>query len=343
MTWIPLLLADRSPNLRWLVLRELLQRKEQDPELQELAHLREGDPLVQDLLGLQAPDGSFRTADGANDSWEGLHATSRVLLTFAYLGFDSHFPAVERAANYLFSRQGVDGSWPLPISKSEREFREAYSLIPLQTAFPLRSLAAAGYGEHPKAEQGYRWLMGQRLEDGAWHSGMKGEQHVFPAGYRRLAQSRFGCRTNTTLAVCALALHPTRRHSPEARQGLDILLAQGTLQASSLGHEVARIVGVERSMGFFTYFAHHDPGLILDLCWRIGASLEDERVAELVDFVKGLQGVYGLWDYPPHPRVSRWLTFDLLRSLSRIDQRSDWISLRPRTPFQPYPKDPKRY
>ena len=41
MKWIPLLLSDFSPNLRLLVLRELLNQKNNDPEVQELLNLRE--------------------------------------------------------------------------------------------------------------------------------------------------------------------------------------------------------------------------------------------------------------------------------------------------------------
>jgi hypothetical protein len=63
----------------------------------------------------------------------------------------------------------------------------------------------------------------------------------------------------------------------------------------------------------------------------------------LVGFVKGLQGPYGLWGYPPHPEVSRWVSYDLLRSLSRIDQDTGWVSLEPRTSFQAYPKTTRRY
>jgi hypothetical protein len=115
------------------------------------------------------------------------------------------------------------------------------------------------------------------------------------------------------------------------------------MQASSLGYEVARTIGAERARGFFTYFARYDLTLILDLCWRIGASLEDPRIADMVAFVEGLQGRYGLWEYASRPEVSRWMSFDLLRSLSRIDLETDWVSQEPRTPFQPYPKRPRRY
>ena len=36
MTWIPLLLGDSSPSLRLLVLKELLNKGEDDNEVQEL-------------------------------------------------------------------------------------------------------------------------------------------------------------------------------------------------------------------------------------------------------------------------------------------------------------------
>jgi hypothetical protein len=65
-------------------------------------------------------------------------------------------------------------------------------------------------------------------------------------------------------------------------------------------------------------------------------------VAELVTFVAEQQGVYGLWDVEP-PQAGRWVTFDLLRSLSRLDASDDWASQEPRTPFQTYPKQTRRY
>jgi hypothetical protein len=103
------------------------------------------------------------------------------------------------------------------------------------------------------------------------------------------------------------------------------------------------MIGVEPPRGFFTWYARFDLAQVLDLCWRIGASREDARVDELVRAVDDMRGPRGLWDYPAHPQVSRWLTFDLLRSLSRLDESGDWFSLEPRTPFQAYPKRPRRY
>ena len=346
MTWIALLLADPSPCLRALVLRELMGRADDDPEMQELAQLRASDPLVSDLLALQAADGSWTKADsiGLGHS-DRIHATAQALLRLGYLGFGPADEAVQRGAEWLFARQQPDGAWPLPRSDDDGEAQEGYSIISLQTSLPLRGLAACGYATDPRAERGYEWLLAQRLPDGAWPTGIASGNYGYVAGYRRLAHSRWGCRSNTTGALACLALHPTRRASAEARRGLDLLLGRETREAAVLGYEVARIIGAELAHGFLTTFARFDLAQMLDLCWRVGATTDDPRVAEMVAFVSELQGPYGLWEYAARPQASRWVTFDLLRSLLRLKggEPEEWISLEPRTPFQAYPQRRKRY
>ena len=43
------------------------------------------------------------------------------------------------------------------------------------------------------------------------------------------------------------------------------------------------------------------------------------------------------------PAATHWVTFDLLRSLARIDTSGEWQSSEPRTPFQGYARRVKRY
>jgi hypothetical protein len=345
--WAPLLLADPSPCLRMLVLRELLGRPADDGEVTELAGLREGDPMVAGLLELQEADGSWQQTDpsvaGTSGHGEAYVPTGRALTRLGYLGFGPEHPAVQGGAEYLFSQQQSDGSWPLPRRGVDGERTPGYSMVPLQTALPLRGLAACGYATDARAERAYEWLLAQRLPDGAWPTGLASGVHGGVAGYRRLAHSRWGCRSNTTGALICLALHPQQRSSPEARRALDLLLGRETRETHVLGYEVARMAGFEPAHGFLTYYARFDLAMILDLCWRTGAPLADERVADLVNFVRGLQGPYGLWECTLQSQAVRWLTFDLLRSLSRLEGHTDWLSLEPRTPFRPYPRRQRRY
>ena len=345
MTWAALILADPSPCLRWLALTALLDRPLEDPEVQDLKTRRTSDPLVQNLIESQAEDGSWGPDDLPGSPHPRHLVTSQALLRLGYFGFTSTHPAVNKAAQYLFASQRSDGSWPLPDRFSDSPEKESYDSVPLQTALPLRGLAACGYAQEPQAERAYKWLLAQRLEDGAWPTGTAAGGLGYVAGYRRMPHSRWGCRSNTTAALCCLALHPRRRHAPAAQRALDLLLGRPSREPSSLGFETARLIGAEPYHGFFTYFARFDAGLLLWLCARIGASRQDHRVASLVHFIQDQQGPYGLWHYHSQPQASRWVSYDLLASLKQIDQNTDWVSLEPPTPFKPeaYGKKGRRH
>ena len=348
MTWIPLLLADPSPLLRRQVLKELLGRSNDDPEVKELTDLGQADPLVVRLLAGQQADGSWQKGlSGDTSASTPVLATALALMRLAYLGLAADHPEVRKAAEFLFSCQNKEGAWPLPQVREDGEGREGYSMIPLQTAIPLRGLAACGYAQDPRAERAYEWLLERRLPDGAWPTGRASGVNGYVAGYRRIAHSRWGCRSNTTGALLCLALHPVRCSGPEARRALDLILGRETHEGWSLGTEVARLVGAQPYHGFLTFFARFDLAQVLDLCRRVGLTTGDERVADLIAFIRELQGPYGLWEYAQSPQVNRWLTWDILRSLLPLEgsegREEDWISLEPRTPFQAYPRKQKRY
>jgi len=319
-----------------------MARPEEDQEAAELAVLRRSDPLVTDLVGQQQPDGSWpRGESGSTGST--IQRTAQALMRLGYLGFGPDLPAVARGAEYLFSVQEVDGAWPLAPEGSDSNRYENYDRIPLQTALPLRGLAACGYATDARSEQAYEWLLSTRLDDGAWPTGYVSGSYGYVAGYRRLAHSRWGCRSNTTGALICLALHPERRHGAEAIRGLDLLLGRETSERQTLGFDLARTLGFEAARGFFTYYGPFDLALLLFLCRQIGASATDDRVARVLSFVQESQGEYGLWRYANRPAATRWLTFDLLRTLSGFNASEEWISLEPRTPFSPYPTRDKRY
>ncbi len=344
MTWVPLLLADQSPNLRYLVMKNLLNHTENDSEVKELQNIRKEDPFIANLLKLQSKVGIWEKGDfvgGAHSTK--VFATAQALVRLGYLGFTSDFPAVKKGAEYLFSLQRDDGSWALPKIREKQLERDGYEIMTLQTAIPLRGVAMCGYATDSRAEKAFEWLLVQRMSDGAWPTGIVKGNFGYVAGYRKIAHSRWGCRSNTSGALSCLALHPKHQNSDEARKALDLLLGRGTKEQYTIGFEVARTMGIEQATGFITYFARYDLSFMLDLCWKVGATLEDERVSELVKFILELQGNYGLWEYQPKPQATRWITYDLLNSLSKIDESGDWISTEPRTPFQAYPKIRSRH
>ena len=143
----------------------------------------------------------------------------------------------------------------------------------------------------------------------------------YVAGYRKLRGSRWGCRSNTTGALLCLSLHPGKCTGDPARRALDLLLNRESRELTGLGLETARLVGAEPVRGFFTYFARFDLALIFDLCSRVGITKEEPRLADLLGFLLSLQGKYGLWLSTEWPQATRWLTFDILRSLHRLNAK----------------------
>jgi hypothetical protein len=343
MNWIPLLLSDSSPNLRLLVLRELLNQKDDDLEVQELQHHREDDHLVSRILKSQNPDGSWNMdsvgtiAPGGN-----LQTTSQILVRLGYLGFNKDHPSVQDAVEYIFSKQKSDGSWPLS-KYANLDGLKGYDMQPLQTIVPLEGIAASGHATDTRAENAYEWLIEQKLDDGAWPVGIASGVYGGIAGYRRISHSRWGCRSTTIGVLNCFSYHPKRKNSSVAQRALDLILGCETKDKYNLGFVISRLIGLEMSRGWITYYPRLDPAHILNLCWKIGASSVDERVDELITFAKELQGEFGLWECPLHPQASRFLTFDLLRSLKNLVSNDEWINLEPRTPFQAYPKNKKRF
>lgn len=315
-----LLLADRSPTLRRRVLVELLEVPADDPEVVDLTARQRRMP---EIAGLVAP-----AAD------EGVRELAWRLCRLAHAGFGRDEPAVAEIAERVFERQAPDGSWPLAAVRKPGS-DSGYEMIPLQVSLPLRGLAAAGYATDPRAERAYEWLLAQRLVDGAWLLGIAAGQPGYIAGYRRLPGST-GCRANTEAAIAALVLHPERRTSDATRRALDLLLQRETRDEWALGSEVARLVGAEPAVGFITFYARFDLAFVLELASRAGASVSDERVADLVGFLLALRAPGGLWEHPTHPELSRWLTFELLSSLRRLTG-GEWAGTAPRIPFRPVP------
>lgn len=342
----PLLLADASPSLRARALVELDGVPEDDAEVTRLRAEIAGSREVTDAL-----DAVARAAP---------RQLAYLLCRLSYLGYDG--PEVASMADALFDLQQKDGSWPLFAEDDERIDKEAarprkrkqpvvaprserWRMVPQQTSIPLRGLAAAGYATDPRAERAYEWLISQRLDDGAWPGDIKADhsRSMGTPGYRKLPRS-VGCRSATTGALAAFALHPEWRTSGIAHDALDHLLARETRDQWSLGHEVARLTGFERARGTLTFYATFDLAFLLDLASRCGVAPDEPRVADLVEFLESRRGPFGLWEHPAHPQLSRWLTFDLDASLQRL-RAGDWVGTgsSERVALRAYPKRRRRH
>ena len=217
----------------------------------------------------------------------------------------------------------------------------------MHTVVPLRGIAASGFATDPGLSAP---LSGFSAPVFLTARGPRDPRPIWArtAGRPRPSASTggslagIGCRSATTGAVACLALHPERRRSDAARNGVDHLLARETRDAATLGWEVSRLVGLERAMGQITFYVTFDPVFMLDLASRCGVSLDDRRVRDLVGWLEALRGPYGLWDHQAHPQLARWLTFDIESSLGRLAE-GDWIGNEEPVSFTPYKRGRRRH
>jgi hypothetical protein len=350
MRALALLFGDPSPSLRWRAATELEDATDDDPEVARWRAQIDSSAEVQALLA---------TLAAARHPM----AAGYVLCQLAHLGYRG--PELADAVEGIFSTQQADGSWPVwpgdddegrpapslrrrrPADKNPPVPRnEGARFITMLTVVALRGIAAAGFATDPRAERAYEWLLATRHPDGSWPSGAKadlgldGRPSPPEKEYRRLTRGT-GCRSATTGAVAALALHPERRRSEAARLGVDHLLARETRDEADVGFELSRLVGLERALGRVTFHVTFDLAFLLDLASRCGVSRADRRVRDLARYLERLRGPYGLWEHQAHPELARWLTLDLECSLRRLDD-GDWIGNEEPASFTPYKRTERR-
>jgi len=338
-----ILLTDPSPVLRYLVLKNIFNKKDDDPELLELRKSFDTDQRLSECLSLQQKNGSWeRLSKEDHITVSPLILTSAALCRLSFFGFTQKDECIKKAADYLIRLRSRDGSWPLRAADAIT-LNKGYSWVPLQTALPLRGLGAIGYAADPLLSSSYIWLLEKMLPDGAWPAGWAGNNYGFIAGYRRMPHSRWACRSNTTGALLALSYHPEYKVSEPVKKTLDMLLARETKDVANIGHDHGRIMGFEPLRGFFTYFAKYDPLLTLQLCSRIGADKNDQRVKNIIELLLSSCNNSGLFEYRQKPHFSKWLSYEILRTIESIADSSEWQSNEPSTPFQAYPKSNKRF
>ena len=248
----------------------------------------------------------------------------------------------EKAVEFLFSKQQKNGCWRTKNENIDKD-SEGYDWIPAQTALPLTGIAAAGYGEDPRAQEAYKWLFEKQLDEGTWPAGWKNGTYGYIAGYRKMPHSRWGCRTNTTAVLMSLAYNQKLAQSDKAKSALDLLLARESQDLHNLGFNLARILGFEPIKGLFTFFAKFDPLLSLMLAKKIGADLNDERVVKLYGFIKSALNENNLFEYKSRPQASRWISYGILKTLKDFPQDTGWQSNQFTTPFRTYGKKEQRY
>ena len=139
---------------------------------------------IEYLRKTQLPDGSWYGRWGLNY----IYGTWSSLCALNAAGLDHRSDVVRKAADWLLNIQNADGGWGEDGNSYKLEYKgyETAPSTPSQTAWALLGLMAAGHLDHPKVQQGIRYLMEQQGEDGLWE-----EERFTATGFPRVFYLRY--------------------------------------------------------------------------------------------------------------------------------------------------------
>lgn len=250
-------------------------------------------PEARRILRKQLPDGSWPRAGAVSHPAinYGLIETWR---RFRYLiqefGFTREHPAAERAAEFLFSCQTRDGDF--------RGFL-ADQYATYYTGAIMALLVQAGYGDDPRMDSGFEWLLSMRQEDGGWTVPILTykldratqyrltSDHAQPLEPDRSKPFSHNC---TGMAIRAFAAHPVRRRSDAALAAASLLKSRFFRQDSYTSYRSA-----DYWVRFDYPFWWNDLVAAMDSLSSMGLSARDAQMKSALDWFVDNQEPDGSW------------------------------------------------
>lgn len=302
-----------------------------DPALEHLVHadlLADGIfsrqylwelPQAVKLVSKQQSDGSWKYPGKTVNPQTGtnyfLLETFRSLrILIECYGFDQDHPAVQNAAEYIFSCQTEEGDVRGIIGNQ---------YMPYYHGAILELLVKAGYVEDPRIKAGLDWLLGVRQEDGGWIV----PAQAVPSKLRIPAfwqgdpvlpdRSLPHAHLATGMALRALAAHPVYHQRPETIAAGEAL-KERFFTADKYNDRKAKAYWLK-----FQYpFWWSSLLTALDSLSRIGFVSDDEGIQRGLDWFIANQEDDGLWPtgYGTGAKAEsnrRWVGLAVCRVFSR--------------------------
>lgn len=324
---LPWLMDGEEPAVRHAVLRDLLRRPADDPELVEARETAMRSAPIADILAAQDTDGWWVTpGPGYTPKYSG---TVWQVIFLDQLRADARDERIRRACDYVLehtqTRVGGFGCW----SGGPRVTAPPpSSVIHCLNGNLVRALVGFGRLDDGRVQDAVDWAARAVLGDGfAWSSITPGP------GFRCGANDGEPCAWGATKTVLALArIPPDRRSSAVDRalaRGVDLLLSRNPAVADyPMGRAASKPSSSWFRLGFPSGYVA-DVLQVLEALCEAGAS-QDPRLLPAAEWLLGQQDADGRWantyayagkmvvdiDVPGRP--SRWVTLRACRVLAAL-------------------------
>lgn len=285
---IPALLASNNQAIDYYTQRDLLD--DLSGEIQTLWQL----PGVQKIFKKQLPDGSW-TRSGENK-----HPAININLieTFRHFrflveqyGITRDHPQGAKAAEFFFSCQTDEGDFRGILAN---QYATYYS------GAIMALLIQAGYGDDPRIESGFRWLLSMSQDDLGWSIPLITHKFDRETQYRLTTEfvepiqpdrSKPFCHNATGMILRAFAVHDRYRHSEAAKTAANLMKARFFKENANTSYQDASYW-----VRFEYPFWWNNLVSALDSIARIGLPWNDSQVQLALQWLVEHQRGDGLWD-----------------------------------------------
>ena len=219
---IPPLLSSSNEVLRFFTRRDLLG--DNPGSIETLWQL----PEAKKIFNRQQADGSWKYPGGgrhhlrSTEDYNQLETYRNFGVLIEKYGLDRRHPAIQRAAEYLFSCQTEEG-----------DFRGIYGMqyTPNYSAAIMELLIKAGYSTDVRTEKGFQWLLSIRQQDGGWAIplrtvGKKFDLETMQSELIQPDKTKPFSHLVTGIVLRAFTAHPEYRKSNEARTAGKLLASR---------------------------------------------------------------------------------------------------------------------
>lgn len=334
------LLEKDNPSIRYFTLRDLLRRRENDPELLAAKAAISTSRPVTGILAKQNLSGYW---ESAIDPYLPKYRSSYwQIMVLGYLGADGYEPRIRKACENIFQYQDDEGGFSsysaqraseeyetsklkgksLPESEtwvSRKVFEHQYSCLTGNTAAALIRLGFIG---DKRVEKALKWLVRVQNRDGGWLC------PYWPAHSR----DKHGCFYGTICPLEAFSEVPENSLTSEMKEavhkGAEFLLMHRLFKADH--HDYAVINQSWLKLGF-PWFYGYNILRGLDVLTKLGY-VEDAGLNDAVGILLKKRGRDGKWILESSPtgrmqtnlekvgNPSKWITLMSLRTLKRLQR-----------------------
>ncbi len=317
------LLGVDNPSVRYLALRDLLGKGDNDPEVQEAKRQIMLTGVVPKVLAKQEPGGHWGRPEHfyQNSKYKG---TVWNLILLAELCADPSDERIRKACEFVlnWSQHRPSGGFSCKGTDKNGGNRTVFSCL---TGNMLFALVRLGYGKDERVAKGFEWISEhQRFDLGPY------QNKEWPYQYD-LCWRNHTCRSGAVKALKALAEVPEEERTSgmrrKAEEGMEFLLAQRIFYRPPELKDISRRNWLEFG---FPLMWNTDLLEILMILGKLG--VRDERMDEAIEIVLSKQGENGRWKQENHfsgrfitavetnGRDSKWVTLNALRSLRSLSR-----------------------